>query len=173
MNKGPTGFSATVQVPWEEKVLYKFIVDGSWTTIDQAPTEADWRGNLNNVYHAPTKPEELDTPRYEPPAAQEPVIAPVPVEEKEEQVPTPAPVEEKDEPVSTPTPKPTDKGSVEVPAKPQQPVKDKTPVVEKDPSPPADPVPVVPVNDTKPVDTPPAKVRFLLLFVTGSTDTLI
>jgi hypothetical protein len=151
MNKGPTGFSATVKVPWEEKVLYKFVIDGSWATIDQAPTEADWRGNVNNVYHAPTKPKELDTPRYDPPAAREPVIAPVPVKEKEKQVPAP-------------TLKPTDKGSVKVPAEPEQPVKDKTPVVEKkEPSPPAPPVPVALVNDTKPVDTPPAKVCFLLI----------
>ncbi|KAF9651275.1 hypothetical protein BDM02DRAFT_3091509 [Thelephora ganbajun] len=125
LNKGPSGFAATIRVPWEETVLYKFIVDGKWTTIDQAPTEADWRGNVNNIYHAPTKPQEIDTPRYEPPAAQEP----------------------------------------------EEPVKHETPVVDKETSPvdekvtpsvpKVDPAPVVPVNDTKPVDTPPAKVRSL------------
>lgn len=121
MSKGPSGFTATVRVPWESKVLYKFIVDGNWTTIDQAPTEADWRGFVNNVYRSPTKPKEPDTPRYEPPATRKPEIAPAP-------------------------PKP----------KPAPPIKDTTPVVEKkDPSPPVAPVPVVPVNDTKPVDTPP------------------
>jgi len=131
--------------------LYKFVVDGRWTTIDQAPTEADWRGNVNNIYYAPTKPQD-ETPRYEPPAAKEPKISPVPVEEKTE--------------VPTPAPQPTKEGSVEVPAKP----KDETPVVDKKESSPVDkkvtpsvpdvpPVPVVPVNDPKPVDTPPAKVR--------------
>jgi hypothetical protein len=161
LNKGPTGFTTTVRVHWAEKVLYKFIVDGKWTTIDQAPTEVDWRGNVNNVYNAPTKPQDV-TPLYERPAAKVPKIAPVPA---------PVPVEEKKE-VPTPTPQPTKLGSVEVPAKPkEEPVKDETPVVDKkEPSPPVDekvtpsvpevaPIPIVPVNDTKPVDTPPAKTE--------------
>lgn len=110
---------------------------------------------MNNIYYAPTKPQD-DTPRYEPPAAKEPKIAPVPA---------PVPVEEKKE-VPAPAPQPTKERSVEVPAKP----KDETPLVDKkDPSPPTEekvtpsvpnvpPAPVVPVNDTKPVDTPPANV---------------
>ena len=143
--------------------MYKFIVDGKWTTIDQAPTEVDWRGNVNNVYNSPTKPQDV-TPIYEPPAAKEPVIAPVPA---------PVPVKEK-KVVPTPAPQPTKAGSVEVPAKPkEEPVKDETPIVDKkEPSPPVDkkvtplvpevaPVTVLPVNDTKPVDTPPVKVRLL------------
>jgi len=144
LSRGPTGFTATVQVPWGTKVLYKYIVDGEWTTIDQAPTEADWRGNINNIYYAPTKPKEVVTPRNDPPAAREPKIAPVPA---------PVPVEEK-KPVSTPTPQPTEQSSVKVPAKPEELVKDRTPVVDK-----KEPVPVVPVNGTKPVDTPPAKTK--------------
>lgn len=107
---------------------------------------------MNNVYYAPTKPRD-DTP-----AANEPKISPVPV-----QVPTPQPTK------------------VEVPAKP----KDETPVVDKeDPSPPVyekvtpsvpaiPPAPVVPVNDTKPVDTPPAKVRSLPPVVGGLANTVV
>lgn len=174
MEKGPSGFVATVRVPWEQKVLYKFIVDGKWATIDKAPTEADWRGNINNVYNAPARPKD-DTPRYEPPAVQEPKIAPVPA---------PVPVEEKKE-VPTPAPQPTKQASVKVPAKPEERVKDQTPVVDKkEPSPPVDkkvtpsvpkvaPAPVIPVRDTKPVDTPPAKARILLLTISGATNTLI
>ena len=156
--------------------MYKFIVDGRWTTIDNAPTEADWRGNVNNIYYAPTKPQEVVTPRNEPPAVQEPKITPVLA---------PAPVEKKKE-VPTPTPQPTVQGSVEVPAKPEEPVKDKTPVIDKkEPSPPVDekvttplvpkvtPTPVVPVNDTKPVDTPPAKVFPLPFGVPRLTKTFI
>jgi len=128
MEKGPSGFTATVRVPWEQKVLYKFIVDGRWTTIDKAPTEVDWRGYINNVYNAPTRPK-IDTPRYEPPGVQEPKIAPVPA---------PVPVEEKKE-TPTPAPQPTEKGSVEVPAKPEKAVKDQTPTADrKEPSPPVD-----------------------------------
>ena len=228
--------------------MYKFIVDGRWSTIDQAPTEADWRGNINNIYNAPTKPQEVDTPRYEPPVAQKPKIA---------SVPTPVPVEEKKKaPTPTPTPasKPAGRGSVEVPAKSKEPVKDLTPVVGKDktltvdrkdqtpavdkkdqtpivnkdptpivgkedqtpivrkkdqiptvgkkdqtptvdkkdqtptvnkePSPPIDvkvipsvpevaPTPVAPIKDTKPVDTPPAKVYLPLSADTELTNTLI
>ena len=191
MNKGPTGFTTTVRVRWGEKVLYKFIVDGRWSTIDQAPTEVDWRGNVNNVYNAPTKPQDA-TPRYEPPTAKEPKIAPAPVPAPvtvpaptPTPAPAPVPVEKKKE-VPTPTPKPTEVGSVKVPAKPkEEPVKDKTPIVgKKEPSPPVDekvtpsvpkvpPVPVVPTNDTKPVDTPPAKVCSSPFAVGGLTNTFV
>lgn len=57
MTKGPSGFEGTVRVPWAAKVAYKFVVDGRWATTDQAATERDSIGNLNNVYYAPTKPE--------------------------------------------------------------------------------------------------------------------
>lgn len=156
MDESPSGFTATIHVPWEEKVLYKFIVDGRWTTIDQTPTESDRHGNINNVYYAPTKPKELDTPRHEPPAAQEPKITPVP---------TPAPVQAKKEQDRTPGTKPTDKITTGVPLKPEQPAKG-GPVVAKElsprvqekvspPVPKVTPPSVVPVNNTKPIDTPP------------------
>ena len=113
-------------------------------------------------------------PRYEPPAVREPKIAPVPA---------PIPVEQRKD-VPTPTPQPTKQGSVQVPAKPKEPVKDKTPVLDKkEPSllngkvtlsvPEVTPTPVVPVNDTKPVDTPPAKVYPLPFVISGLTRTLI
>ena len=108
--------------------MYKFIVDGKWSTIDQAPTEPDRAGNINNVYHAPPKPKDA-TPRYEPPSTREPEIASVP-----------AP---KDQPVK-------DKTLVDK-KEPSPPVEEKvTPSVPK-----IAPIPVVPANDTKPIDTPP------------------
>lgn len=65
MERGPRGFTATVSVNWGEKVLYKFIVDDRWTTMESIPTETDWRGNVNNVYQAPPKPDDVATPRHE------------------------------------------------------------------------------------------------------------
>ncbi|KAJ8588762.1 hypothetical protein M405DRAFT_739630, partial [Rhizopogon salebrosus TDB-379] len=56
MPKGASGFAQRVCVPWNEKVLYKFIADGSWVTRDDRPTEFDGDGNLNNVLFTPTKP---------------------------------------------------------------------------------------------------------------------
>ncbi|EJF63021.1 hypothetical protein DICSQDRAFT_39401, partial [Dichomitus squalens LYAD-421 SS1] len=50
-------FEGTVQIPWGEKVQYKYIVDGRWTTTDDRPTELDSVGNLNNVFRAPVRPE--------------------------------------------------------------------------------------------------------------------
>ncbi|TFK56180.1 hypothetical protein OE88DRAFT_1652812 [Heliocybe sulcata] len=56
LNKTPTGFESKIKVPWSETILYKFVVDGNWTTASDQPTEYDATGNLNNVYHAPSKP---------------------------------------------------------------------------------------------------------------------
>ncbi|KAH7055740.1 hypothetical protein B0J12DRAFT_429021 [Macrophomina phaseolina] len=43
-------FEKTVQLPRnDEKVLYKFVVDGNWTTSTQAPQEDDGHGIYNNV----------------------------------------------------------------------------------------------------------------------------
>lgn len=50
-----------IALPENSKVLYKFIVDGNWTTKDSLPTENDGNGNVNNVVHvgpAPTTSEE-------------------------------------------------------------------------------------------------------------------
>lgn len=55
--KTPSGFEASVSVPWSKKTTYKFIVDGRWATADSQPSEYDAIGNLNNVYLAPPPPE--------------------------------------------------------------------------------------------------------------------
>lgn len=66
--KGASGFVGNVRVPWNEKVPYKFIVDGKWVTRNDRPTELDGAGNLNNVLIAPSKP----TPITEHPSATAP-----------------------------------------------------------------------------------------------------
>ncbi|KIJ09093.1 carbohydrate-binding module family 48 protein [Paxillus involutus ATCC 200175] len=55
--KGDTGFYGTVKVPWDEKVSYKFIVDGCWLCRDDQPQEDDGDGNINNFLQVPVKPE--------------------------------------------------------------------------------------------------------------------
>ncbi|EEB98249.1 hypothetical protein MPER_02279 [Moniliophthora perniciosa FA553] len=55
-------FKATVSVPWNQKIVYKFIVDGQWLVNDRESTEWDNAGNLNNIYHSPEKPQELVVP---------------------------------------------------------------------------------------------------------------
>ena len=52
------GFEAPVRIPWQEKLTYKFVVDGRWTVNDAEPTEYDHSGFINNVYTAPPKPAE-------------------------------------------------------------------------------------------------------------------
>ncbi|KAK0468011.1 uncharacterized protein EV420DRAFT_1473788 [Desarmillaria tabescens] len=47
---------AAQQIPWDEKIAYKFIVDGQWTIAPSQPTETDSSGNVNNIYIAPSKP---------------------------------------------------------------------------------------------------------------------
>jgi len=54
--KGASGFAQRISVPWNQKVPYKFIVDGRWVTRDDRPTELDGAGNLNNVLFTPSKP---------------------------------------------------------------------------------------------------------------------
>jgi len=82
LNRGPSGFEGTVRVPWSEKVAYKFIVDGTWRTTDEAPVEYDPIGNRNNVYYAPTRPtlptisHELPMVAVVPPSPQPPIKAP-------------------------------------------------------------------------------------------------
>jgi hypothetical protein len=58
LTKGSRGWEALIMVNWDTKILYKFLVDGRWATADNAPTETDWSGNLNNIYYSPRKPEE-------------------------------------------------------------------------------------------------------------------
>ena len=56
LTKGPTGFNGSTTIPWDEKIAYKFVVDGNWMVVEHEPTEFDHEGNLNNVYTAPPKP---------------------------------------------------------------------------------------------------------------------
>ncbi|TFY72071.1 hypothetical protein EVG20_g923 [Dentipellis fragilis] len=56
LGRTPSGFEAPVHIPWGDKIAYKFIVDGRWTTTDSQETEADQSGFINNVYTAPPKP---------------------------------------------------------------------------------------------------------------------
>ncbi|KAE9405964.1 carbohydrate-binding module family 48 protein, partial [Gymnopus androsaceus JB14] len=56
LKKEENGFKGTAKIPWDEKISYKFIVDGVWVHDWQKPTETDGSGNVNNVYTAPRKP---------------------------------------------------------------------------------------------------------------------
>jgi Glycogen recognition site of AMP-activated protein kinase len=56
LTKGPTGFKGSTKIPWNTKIVYKFIVDEQWMVVEHEPTEFDYDGNLNNVYIAPQKP---------------------------------------------------------------------------------------------------------------------
>ncbi|CCL99164.1 uncharacterized protein FIBRA_01179 [Fibroporia radiculosa] len=59
--KTSSGFEGTARVPWGQKIAYKFIVDGRWTTADGQPTEFDSNGNLNNIYTSPNCPSQEET----------------------------------------------------------------------------------------------------------------
>lgn len=84
-------FEGKVEVPWGEKVAYKFIVDGRWTTRDDQPTEFDHDGNLNNVYNAPVMP---PLPKVEEVQAPEPVReTPHPKDEPEVSIATTTPTD--------------------------------------------------------------------------------
>ena len=54
--KVPTGFEGVTQIPWEQKIKYKYIVDGKWLVHEDQPTEVDPGGFVNNIYIAPARP---------------------------------------------------------------------------------------------------------------------
>ena len=54
--KVPAGFEGVTQIPWGQKIKYKFIVDGEWLIHEDQPTEVDPGGFINNIYTAPAKP---------------------------------------------------------------------------------------------------------------------
>jgi len=56
LDKTSTGFQTTTRIPWNEKIKYKFIVDGQWIVHENQPTEVDPGGYVNNVYISPPKP---------------------------------------------------------------------------------------------------------------------
>jgi hypothetical protein len=70
LTRKPDGFETPVLIPWQDKIAYKFIVDGRWMTNDREPTEID-HGFVNNVYTAPPKPPTIPL-SYHPEPAVEP-----------------------------------------------------------------------------------------------------
>jgi len=56
LNKQPDGtFSGQIGVPFGDKILYKYVVDGQWVNSPDDPTETDGSGNVNNVFQVPDK----------------------------------------------------------------------------------------------------------------------
>ncbi|EJD53638.1 hypothetical protein AURDEDRAFT_20347, partial [Auricularia subglabra TFB-10046 SS5] len=62
MTKTESGFEATVSVPWDTDVVYKFVVDGQWLIDHQQPQQYDGSGSVNNVTRTPVKPEPVSNP---------------------------------------------------------------------------------------------------------------
>jgi len=57
LTKTATGFVGTIKIPWNEKILYKYIVDGDWALVYGRPVEVEsGTGFINHVYIAPPKP---------------------------------------------------------------------------------------------------------------------
>ncbi|KAH7105562.1 hypothetical protein BKA62DRAFT_690141 [Auriculariales sp. MPI-PUGE-AT-0066] len=84
MTKTDSRFEATVALPWDEEVVYKYIVDGQWVVSDQEPKKDDGSGQLNNVYRSPKATEPAgaaDAPTATPEVQPETVAAPVIVSE--------------------------------------------------------------------------------------------
>ncbi|KAI0786437.1 hypothetical protein C8Q75DRAFT_273329 [Abortiporus biennis] len=77
LSRDGSGFQGSIHIPWGQKVSYKYIVDGRWTTTETQPTESDPIGNVNNVYTAPPQPK--PEPTVAPPT---PEVNPAPVAEK-------------------------------------------------------------------------------------------
>ncbi|KAL9597160.1 MAG: hypothetical protein Q9219_005326 [cf. Caloplaca sp. 3 TL-2023] len=59
LDKQGEGFAKRVELPLGQKIAYKFVVDGNWTTDPTAPQEDDGASNVNNVLTPDqiTKPE--------------------------------------------------------------------------------------------------------------------
>lgn len=49
LEKVDSGFAKKVELPLGQKILYKFVVDGNWTTDPSAPQEDDGASNVNNI----------------------------------------------------------------------------------------------------------------------------
>lgn len=45
-------FEQTITLPEKQDIIFKFIIDGNWTTLDSYPIVTDEHGNANNVVHA-------------------------------------------------------------------------------------------------------------------------
>lgn len=97
LKQSESGFEGAVRVPWGEKILYKFVVDGKWQAAPGRSTETDGCGNVNNVYYSPEAPAPVAVP-----ADPSPLQA---VKAKIEEVVSPATImsTNTDEPTSTVT----------------------------------------------------------------------
>lgn len=74
LTKTATGFVGTTRIPWNQKILFKYIVDGNWALVHGRPTEVErGTGFVNHVYYAPPKPQVIEP--TEPASKPEPVIA--------------------------------------------------------------------------------------------------
>ncbi|KAF7331875.1 p-loop containing nucleoside triphosphate hydrolase protein [Mycena kentingensis (nom. inval.)] len=71
LEKTENGFEGSTLVPYGEKILFKYVVDGAWLCDTSASTETDESGNQNNVYHAPPKPDQQANGTHEPEAKAE------------------------------------------------------------------------------------------------------
>lgn len=56
-----TGFSASVRVPWNSTVAYKYLVDGKWALDETKPRIIEPEGYVNNVYVVPSRPSRAAT----------------------------------------------------------------------------------------------------------------
>jgi len=58
LTKTATGFVCTTKVPWNQKILYKYIVDGKWALVHGRPVEVEREtGFINHIYISPPKPQ--------------------------------------------------------------------------------------------------------------------
>ncbi|SCV72197.1 BQ2448_4891 [Microbotryum intermedium] len=86
--------SAAVQIPYGEKITFKYVVDGNWQFNPNEPHETDASGNVNNVFTAPAAPAVVETPA---PAAAQAEAVVIPLNEVSQQqpvLPVPASVTE-------------------------------------------------------------------------------
>ncbi|KAL8721779.1 MAG: hypothetical protein Q9181_007637 [Wetmoreana brouardii] len=65
LEKEDGGFAKKVELPSGQKVSYKFVVDGNWTTDPTAPQEDDGANNVNNVL-GPDRISEPQPPSHQP-----------------------------------------------------------------------------------------------------------
>ncbi|GAA6019676.1 hypothetical protein JCM11491_004878 [Sporobolomyces phaffii] len=57
LNKQPDGtFSGQIGVPYGQKLVYKYVVDGQWMHSTDEQSETDSSGNVNNTFTVPEKP---------------------------------------------------------------------------------------------------------------------
>ncbi|KAJ6516205.1 hypothetical protein C8R45DRAFT_235494 [Mycena sanguinolenta] len=56
LSKTENGFTGTINIPFDTKIYYKYVVDSNWVCETTSPTETDSSGNVNNVYFSPPKP---------------------------------------------------------------------------------------------------------------------